>query len=635
MNRKFSKNIIGTITGLIGLLLVSFAMLVGAGPPQALGADLGTDEEVNQFSMSDEDAWMQGYTLILTNAKNLNEAYEAVDLIRSHGGQVGVIISPQLMLGWIPVENTKALIGKANIKGIYKKQVSGAAQLSNENADVAAAFFNDVVSGAYKERKAAQRTSQRRMMLPDARKPGRISYMDYMANLQAKGITTQTLAENGISFAPTAPAPSPGNSDFMVGKVLFNVMFVESNNPNQNKYTWTVADRTIIQNEIIAGLSWWANTAGGSTYKTPLTFVVNYYLPTDSRMQTSYEPILYSSSQDSLWINQIMSNLGYSSGDKMARTAAFNTARRIANKTNWSVVSFVAYNPSPAPSTFKDGYFAYAYVGGPYSQLLFRNDGWGTGQYDIINAHETGHLFRAQDEYYQAGYGGCTSCGVSTNGVLNANCEYCNPNAISCMMRNNSLGLCGYTAGQIGWTSLKNMYVQTYTWGGAYKDFFVPGEKIRYNVSYCLTGPRLGTRLHNVKVRFRADFYTGTINLPSTAFDDTGWGAAGTAYPPTSTGLYCYSTFWNRTVPLTAKYGPATVSAQITIADYGKGAASDTAKFYVAPFGNKTESAPLPTPAAMSVEDAGPGVEIDEGPSTVPIDKGPSTVSIEMSTEDQ
>jgi hypothetical protein len=628
MKNKFSKNMIGTITGLIGLLLVLFIVPVSAGPPQALGADLGTDQKVDQFSMSDEDAWMQGYTLIFTNAKNLNEAYEAVDLIRSHGGRVGVIISPQLMLGWIPAENTKALIGKAKIKGIYKKQVSGAAQLNNETADVAAAFFNDVVSGAYKERKAAQRANQRGAMLPDARKPGRISYMNYIANLQAKGITTQTLAANGISFAPTAAAPSPGNSDFMVGKVLFNVMFVESNNPNQNRYTWTVADRTSIQNEIIAGLSWWANTASvNSTYDTPLTFVVNFYLPTDTRMWTSYEPILYSSSQDDLWINQIMGNLGYSSGDKFARTTAFNTAQRIANKTNWSVVSFVAYNPSPAPTKFTDGYFAYSYIGGPYSQLLFRNDGWATSQYDIVNAHETGHLFGAQDEYYQAGYGGCTSCGVSRNGVLNANCEYCNPNAISCMMRNNSLGLCGYTAGQIGWTSLKNMYVQTYSWGGAYKDFFVPGEKIRYNVYYCLTGPRLGTRLHNVKVRFRADFYSGSINLPSTSFDDTGWGAAGTVFPPTSTGLLCYNTWWNRTVPLTVQYGPATVTAQITIADYGKADASDSTKFYVAPFGNKTESAPLPAPAAMSVEDAGPGVEIDKGPST--------TAPSEMSTEDQ
>ena len=602
--------------------LFIFTILICTGSPEANENALGTSIQTDQSSMADENAWMEGYTLIRTNAKNLNEAYEAADLIRSNGGQVGVIVSPQLMLGWIPTENAKSLIGKAKISDIHKKPVSGAAQMSvaqlgDENTDVAVAFYNDVVSGAYKERKSAQR-NQGGLILPDARKPGPVSYKHYMANLKAKGMTSQTLAANGITFSPTAAAPSPGNSDYMVGKVLFNVMFIESTGANQ-KYTWSVANYTTIQNEIIAGLSWWAKTAStSSTYKTPLTFVVNWYLPDNPLMQTTYEPILYNSSQDGLWINQIMAKLGYASGDKQTRVAAFNTAQRIAYKTNWSVVSFVGYNPSPAASTFKDGYFAYAYLGGPYSQLLFRNDGWATSNYDIVNAHETGHLFRAQDEYYQAGYGGCTSCEASTNGVLNANCEYCNPNAISCMMRSNSLGLCGYTAGQLGWTSLKNLYVQTYSWSGAYKDFFVPGEKIKYNVYYCLTGPRLDTRTHAVKVRFRADFYAGSLNSPSTVYDDTGWETAGTIYPPTSTGLTCWNTYWNRTVPAAAKYGPATLSAQVTIANYGKGAASDIVKFYVAPFAYKTELAPLPAPpAAMSVEDAGPGFEIDEGPSTV------------------
>lgn len=451
-----------SVTKYLVLLFSCLSVLVYRGPTLAQEADLvGTDEEVGQFSVPDEDAWMQGYTLIRTDASSLNEAYEAVDLIRSHGGQVGVIISPQLMLGWVPADNAKALIGRAKIRGIYQKPVAGTAKLSEEN--VAIAFFNDVVSGAYKARKAAK---QKGIMLPDALTPGGISYNDYMANLKANGITPQMLAENGISFDPTAAAPSPGNSDFMVGKVLFNVIFVESsssNPPAQNLYTWTVADRTTIQNEILAGLSWWSNTAGVSdTYNTPLTFVIKYYLPTDSRTQTSYEPILYSHTQDGLWISQIMGKFGYASGDKIARTTAFNTAQRIANNTNWSVVSFVAYNPSPAPSTFTDSYFAYAYIGGPYSQLLFRNDGWAVGNYDIVNAHESGHLFGARDEYYQAGYGGCTSCGVSTNGVLNGNCEYCNTNAISCMMRNNYLGLCGYTAGQLGWRSLKNLNVKTY-----------------------------------------------------------------------------------------------------------------------------------------------------------------------------
>ena len=77
-------------------------------------------------------------------------------------------------------------------------------------------------------------------------------------------------------------------------------------------------------------------------------------------MTTCYEPIRHSQAQDSLWISQIMCNFGFCSGDKFARTTAFNASRRVAAKTNWAVTSFIGYNPSPAPTTFTDGFFAYA-----------------------------------------------------------------------------------------------------------------------------------------------------------------------------------------------------------------------------------------------------------------------------------
>jgi hypothetical protein len=272
---------------------------------------------------------------------------------------------------------------------------------------------------------------------------------------------------------------------------------------------------------------------------------------------------------------------------------------KATKNTNWAAVSFVGYNPSPASTTFTDGYFAYSYLGGPYSQLLFRNDGWGTANYDKVNAHECGHLLgRAQDEYYQAGYGGCTSCGPSTNNVLNGNCEYCNANAIDCMMRGNSWSLCGYTPGQLGWVGVQKIALYTYATSGstAKKYFFAPGEAIKYQVNYCIAGPQLGTTSHAVTVRYRADFYGGTLGSSSTVSDDTGWASAGTIAPPTSTGLSCWYTWWNRTVPATAKYGPATVNVQLDIAGIGKGAISDKLKFYVAEGADTTQPSPEPSP---------------------------------------
>jgi len=575
----------------------------------------------DEFSVSGDD-WMDGYTLIITDADNIGEAYLAADTIEKAGGYVYIIFPNQVMLGKLPAEAVAGLIGKDKIKSIHQKSIQGSdiAKLlkSLKNKDEASAkasadaieFFNKVISKAWKVDKDKARQTKGGI-LPDNLQAPRVNYGDVLTNLRTNGVSDDMLAAAGVSKKLTAEGDlqlSPGSSDYMVGKILFNAMFVESSGTvDANLYTWTAADRTTVQNEIVSGLSWWSNTARTSTFKTPLTFIyANYY---GSGTTTGYEPILHSSGEDSLWINPIMAWYGYGTGDKWARTEAFNIAKRVAYGANWSVVSFVGYNPSPAASTFTDGYFAYTWS--TYSQLLFRNDGWGTGNYDIVNAHETGHLFGASDEYYQAGYGGCTSCAAASNGVINGNCEFCNANAQPCMMRGNSLALCGYTPGQIGWASLRDVDVFVKTSSGAWMDFYAAGQSLQYQVYYCLAGPRLGTTTHPVQVRFRAEFAGGTIDAPSTVFDDTGWGGAGSITPPTTTGLSCYYTFWTRSVPAGVAFGPATLSVQLTVGQYGKLARSNTQYFFAAP-GASSAASPLPS---FSVGLAAPAQE--SGPFTV------------------
>ncbi len=147
--------------------------------------------------------------------------------------------------------------------------------------------------------------------------------------------------------------------------------------------------------------------------------------------------------------------------------------------------------------------------------------------------------------------------------------------------------------------------MSTKTTAGVAKQFFAPGQGIQYQCYYCLAGPRLGTTTHAVSVRFRADFPGGTIDAPATTYDDTGWANAGSIAPPATTGLNCYYTWWNRTVPADAAFGAATVSVQLTVEKYGKFAISDTARFYVGPGANPTSS---PLPGSM-VEKAAPGLQ--------------------------
>ena len=581
-----------------------------------IGSPMAYAQRKGDAHVSAPNDWMDGYTLIVTDAVDINETYAVQNAIERSGGQVGIIIPDRVMLGWVPLEIADDLVGNHKIMGIYHQRLSRAERkllaaelgLTPDEMD-GIRFFNKVVSGKYKPREQVTESPEESNlspphMLPDAFEPPPINYDDYLDNLEANGITEETLREAGVPVARNADgmiSPSNGNSDYMVGKILFYGIFVESNGAiDPNDYTWTAADKTTIKDEIKAGLSWWVSTAKRTAdYNMPLTFVYKF-----GTGRQGYEPIRHPHSQDYRWINPIMATMGYGVGDKFARTTAFNTANRINYNTNWAVVSFIGYNPSPASTTFTDGWFAYAYRGGPYSQLLYRNNGWGVGNYDRVNAHETGHLFGAVDEYSSSG----CSTGRATNNVYNGNCES-NPNSIDCIMNHNSFEICGYTPGQLGWRNAQRMKVQVRKTDGSAKTFWAPGEAIHYRIYYCIAGPRIGSMSHDVRVRFRADFFTGTLDSSGYVADDTGWGSAGSIAPPTSTGLACYYSWWNRNVPAGVSYGHATVSAQLEIEGMGRQADVQKGKFYVAPGAETTE----PSPPFLSPDDIN-----DEGPFLEP-----------------
>lgn len=81
--------------------------------------------------------------------------------------------------------------------------------------------------------------------------------------------------------------------------------------------------------------------------------------------------------------------------------------------------------------------FAYAYKGGQEVYLKYANDGWGPDMLGRTFAHETGHLFGAQDEY--------GNCDCAKNDLyevqINGNCVNCvnKPKKI-CIMKQNALG---------------------------------------------------------------------------------------------------------------------------------------------------------------------------------------------------
>jgi hypothetical protein len=455
-----------------------------------------------------------------------------------------------MMLGYVP-ENV-SIVGSHGVVAVHDREV-GRSAFSPETEDEAASldFYNEVVTGAWRAKKQGATNHTR---IPN-----------YKSDVFERPADTARSPSIG-SLA--GPAPSPGNSDMMVGRVNMNIIFVESNGGiDPNTYSWTCADLNTIIAEISAGQSFWSSRA--ATYGVPLTWVMSYFRPEaagcrgTTRVLTSYEPILHAQFQDSLWISQIMCNFGFCAGNKFDRTDAFNSSRRVATGANWATTSFVGYNPVPAPTMFTDGYFAYAYRSGNYSQLLFRNDGWAITQYDLVHAHETGHLFGSFDEYASSACGNCFAGDIYAKNVVNGNCAGCNGSSTSCIMRHNELALCGYTPGQIGW-GLDINYVKTMsTTTGAEKTNWVPGQPVRYLVNLDIPG-RPGECV-TVSSRWYRQFQSNLTE--SEAFD--------------SPCLVQTGGNWNiwldRSIPAGASFGEASVEVQLELKypvlpnNYGKG----------------------------------------------------------------
>lgn len=283
-------------------------------------------------------------------------------------------------------------------------------------------------------------------LINDGWPQGAVSMDDYLANLRVVGLDPSDAKVAPLLARPGEGGALLGNSDNMTGTVAVELIFVESNGTiDPNSYTWTGADENNVIAKTASGLAWWA--ARASERGQTVSFAIYSKTSADPNVQQGYEPILHPSVDAPLWVNAIMGKLGFSAGDHLARVTAFNTSLRGLYGTNRAYTAFVCYNPTGA-TAFTDGYSAWAYLGGPYTNLLQRSFSW---PFDQVFTHETGHIFSACDEYYQAGYGGCMSCGLCSHGVNNSNCEYCNPASVSCMMKANTWDLCSFTPGQLGW----------------------------------------------------------------------------------------------------------------------------------------------------------------------------------------
>lgn len=193
-------------------------------------------------------------------------------------------------------------------------------------------------------------------------------------------------------------------SDFMIGNVVVDVIFTESDgSTDPDLESWTDDRKAQVLSEIMSGLDWWTR----QNTKSPLSFsFISETIP------TQYEPITRSYAGEALWVPDVLTKKGYTTGSRFEMARDYVNDLRAAHHTDWGFLIFVVDSLNDLNGKFADGYFAYAYLGGPYLVMTYDNDGYGINNMDVVAAHETGHIFYALDEYagasspydYSSGY---------------------------------------------------------------------------------------------------------------------------------------------------------------------------------------------------------------------------------------
>jgi hypothetical protein len=429
-------------------VLIAFfiaALVVAATSPSTVHAK--TDREPSRLP------WLEGFTLVELDTDDVASLYRAKAVIESHGGRIAILSPPSLLMGWVPPELGEELTGKAGIKQVYFTDVlPGEVTINDEQTRHMVTYYNRVVRGEYQEDyrlgRLAAPVADPHQLHSDMKEPGEWDQGDYEKNLADNGFDVQRLKDRGVLLDRSA-LDIAGNSDRMTGTVATTLIFVESDGSGSDPDTYTWTDQHV--QDYIAGvntgMAWWSSQAPIFNGTCWVAFFVRYFPPTDPRCQQWREMILHPSWDVDDMVVDIMSNFGYTSGTHTSRTTSFNTAQRATYGTDWAYTGYIAYNPPPAPGALTNGTSAFAYLGGPYTFLLYRSYGWAPEQ---VFAHESGHIFRACDEY--AGGCGSSSCtSICSNGVVNGNCEECNPLAKPCMMGSNDWNLCHYTDDHVGW----------------------------------------------------------------------------------------------------------------------------------------------------------------------------------------
>jgi hypothetical protein len=185
-------------------------------------------------------------------------------------------------------------------------------------------------------------------------------------------------------------------SEYMIGHVAVGLILVESDGSGEaQSEDWTDEEVDQVQAEVREALAWW------STMEPAAHFT--FTLETEIRIPSGYEPIRHGLPEEKLWIGEAMTALGFENDSYFSAVRDYVNDLRDRAASDWAFAILVADSSADDDGRFADGFFAYAYLGGPFMVMTYDNSGYGINNMGAVVAHEMGHVFRALDQYAISG----------------------------------------------------------------------------------------------------------------------------------------------------------------------------------------------------------------------------------------
>ncbi len=366
---------------------------------------------------------------VVLRTASLTDMKEFVRRVEAAGGHASVVTSSQTALVYADTDlllrpELETLVADAHLGAVESQRMAGFGSQVVKNTEIwnAVLTTRDAESGHVHEDVDLLQMVRR---TPDA------------------GPRPAWVGKNGtpprINVSDNMPlgAEYYDTSEFLAGSTAVGVWLLEAAGPT---YDWSGAEETQTLGGVVSGMDNWVRKGGAPAFLT-------FYIENHTQVPVSGVPIENPQSSEAVWIDEALTNAGWTGPDAFEKCFAYNNAIRDLYDTNWCASIFIVdSDPSVNQGLFVGGGYAWAYYGGPWVYMS-RYSTWAFGAsryFAAVPMHEMGHIFMDTDEY--DGF-------VQTQGYLN---QSDNPSAaVQCIMnQNDSSKVCQQTRNQLGWRDL-------------------------------------------------------------------------------------------------------------------------------------------------------------------------------------